>query len=106
MTRSERAMQVWQVLISAASQRRILTYGHLAEYLEFDGAGVFSQILDRIMQYCDDNKLPPLTCIVVNRSTGLPGSGLSTIENLPRDRENVFSHNWFAGPLVQIRDFE
>jgi len=106
MTRSERAMQVWQILISTAHNRQTLTYGQVASHLEFEGAGVFAQILGCIMDYCESKELPPLTCLVVNQTTGLPGSGLTTLENLPRDREAVYNQNWFAMYPVQISDFE
>jgi hypothetical protein len=106
MTRSERAMQVWQILISAAHNRETLTYGHVAKYLEFEGAGVLSQILTCIMCYCDAKGLPPLTSLVVNQTTGLPGAGLTTVEDLPKDREAVYNQNWFALYPLQITDFE
>lgn len=106
MTRSERAMQVWQILVAAAHNRQSLTYGHVATYLEFEGAGVLAQILGQIMNHCKSKGLPPLTCLVVNQDTGLPGSGLSTVEDLPRDREAVYKKNWFALPPVQVSDFE
>lgn len=105
MKRSERAMQVWQILIAAAHNRQTLTYGQVANYLGFEGAGVLSQILGCIMDYCDAKGLPPLTCLVVNQVTGLPGQGLKTVENLPQDRESVYNHQWFAMYPVQICDF-
>lgn len=43
MTRSQRAMQVWRILVGAAHNRQSLTYGQVAEYLEFEGAGVLGQ---------------------------------------------------------------
>ena len=94
--RSERALQVWQILIPAANNRQTLTYKMVANYLEFRGAGILSQILGRIMHYCERENLPPLTCIVVNQETGEPGNGLTTIDNLMKDRENVYNLNWFA----------
>ena len=106
MTRSERAMQVWQILVSAAHNRQTLTYGQVAEHLEFEGAGVLAQILCCVMDYCKAKGLPPLTCLVVNQKTGLPGAGLTTVENLPTDREAVYKHNWFALSPAQISDFE
>ena len=51
MTRSERAMQIWQILISKADNESTITYGELADYLGFKGAGVFAQLLDCIMRY-------------------------------------------------------
>jgi len=106
MTRSERAMQVWQILAGAAHHRQTLTYGQVAQSLEFEGAGVLAQILGCIMGYCEANGLPPLTCLVVNQETGLPGAGLTTVENLPTDREAVYRKNWFAMYPVQVADLE
>lgn len=106
MTRSERAMQVWQILVGAAHNRQTLTYGQVAAYLEFEGAGVLAQILGYIMRHCEAKGLPPLTCLVVNQTTGLPGAGLTTVENLPADREAVYNKNWFALRPVQISDFD
>ena len=106
MTRSERAMQVWQILLGTAHNRQTITYGQLATHLEFEGAGVFANILGCIMRYCEDNKLPPLTCLVVNQTTGLPGDGLITVEDLPKDREAVYKKNWYALYPVQISNFE
>ena len=73
MTRAERAMQIWQILITAAHDRRTLTYGRVAALLGFKGAGVISQFLNPIMGYCEAKDLPPLTVLVVNQDTGLPG---------------------------------
>lgn len=106
MTRAQRAMQVWQILVAAAHDRRSLTYGQLATHLGFDGAGVFAQILGCIMSYCESKELPPITCLVVNQDTGVPGSGLTTISKLPEDREMVYRHNWYSMFPVQVSDFE
>ena len=37
-----RALQIWQILISAAHNRQILTYGMLARMLGYEGAGVLA----------------------------------------------------------------
>lgn len=95
-TQAERALQIWQILISAASQRQTLTYGMVATLLEFKGAGILAPILGCLMRYCERNNFPPLTCIVVNQQTGLPGEGLTTIQNLNKDREAVYKFNWFT----------
>ena len=106
MNRPARAMQVWQILVAAAHERRTLTYGDLADILGFGGAGVLAQILGLIMNYCKSNNLPPLTILVVNQNTGLPGEGLTTVANLPQDRESVYRYNWYSRFPVQIEDFE
>jgi len=105
MSRPARAMQVWQILIAAAHERRTLTYGDVADLLGFDGAGVLAQTLGLIMTYCKNEGLPPLTVLVVKHDTGLPGEGLTTVENLPRDREAVYQYAWYGRFPVQISDF-
>lgn len=93
-TRPERAVQVWLILIGAAHNRQILTYGILADALKYKGAGVLADTLGHIMFYCREEKLPPLTVLVVNQATGLPGEGL-TETDLNADRENVFGCDWY-----------
>ena len=106
MTRAERAMQIWQILITAAYDRRTLTYGRVAALLGFKGAGVISQFLNPIMGYCEAKDLPPLTVLVVNQDTGLPGEGLTTLQEVNQDREKVFNHDWFGMYPVQIPDLQ
>ncbi len=105
MKRSERAIQIWQILISAAHNRQILTYKIVGKLIGM-GSGTQSQTLDMIMRYCKRKGLPPLTSLVVKETTGRPGTGLTTVLELDRDRENVFAYNWFAHPPVTIADFE
>lgn len=94
-TEEMRAVQIWQILVSYATTRRTLTYGILAELMGFAGAGVFARLLGHIMYYCREHKgLPPLTVLVVNQETGLPGEGL-TEAKLNADRERVFKYPWF-----------
>lgn len=73
---SSRAVQIWQVLTGLAHTRRTTTYKELAGILGYKGAGVLGRQLGHIMFLCDQNKLPPLTVLVVNSETGLPGEGL------------------------------
>ncbi|MGA8148735.1 MAG: hypothetical protein WB870_14380 [Gallionellaceae bacterium] len=106
MSRAQRAMQIWQILVGAAHSRRSYTYGQIASILGMGGAGVMSQFLDPIMRYCKDKGIPPLTVLVVNQDTGLPGDGLTTLNEVNKDREAVFNHDWFGMNPVQIVDFE
>ncbi len=48
------------------------------------------------MYWCDENGLPPLTVLVVNKKTGLPGTGLILSTDLNADREAVFQFNWYS----------
>ena len=106
MTRYQRALQIWSLLVCAAKDRRTYTYGEVAAVLGMGGAGVLANFLGPIMYYCRERQLPPLTVLVVNQDTGLPGSGLSTLENVNVDRERVFAHDWFQTEPPETGDFE
>ena len=94
-SQSTRAAQVWQILVSKAMNRQTLTYGQLASMLGFERAGTLAHILGHIMHYCIQGGLSPLTVLVVNQETGLPGEGLIQAE-LNADREKVFGFNWYG----------
>lgn len=106
MTRYQRASQIWSLLVCAARERKTYTYGNVADILGFGGAGVMAPLLGCIMWFCEENDLPPLTVLVVNQDTGLPGEGLSTLEEVNEDREAVFEFNWFVIEPPQNSDFE
>lgn len=76
MTRSERASQIWAVLAWAAKNRQMLTYGHLSKLIGVPTAGL-GQLLEPIQSYCLIEKLPPLTILVVQQDSGLPGTGFT-----------------------------
>ena len=106
MTRYQRSMQIWTLLVCAARERKTYTYGQIADAFGMGGAGVMAQFLGPIMWHCEDNDYPPLTVLVVNQKTGLPGEGLSTVENVNEDRESVFNYDWFGIEPPQVSDFE
>jgi hypothetical protein len=94
-THPTRALQIWQILIGKAHARQTLTYGMLAHLLGFKGAGTLAHPLGHIMFYCRQHNLPPLTVLVVNQTTGVPGDGLLGT-NLHAQRELVFRYNWYS----------
>jgi len=76
MTKSERASQIWAVLAWAAKNRQMLTYGHLSKLIGVPTAGL-GQLLEPIQSYCLLEKLPPLTILVVQQDSGVPGTGFT-----------------------------
>ena len=109
MKRTERAMQIWQILLGAAHNRQTVTYGQIADHLGLGGAGVLSQTLDLIHHYCVAKELPSITCLVVNQESGIPGSGYDPAVgegSLHAIREEVYRKNWYALFPAQIADFE
>lgn len=89
-----RAQQIWQILLSAAHNRQVITYKILAKLIGYGGPGVLGDPLACIAYWCNDNKLPPLTSLVVNEKTGLPGKGIP-IKKAPTYREKVYAFDWF-----------
>lgn len=92
--REARAQQIYQILLSAARNRQLLTYKVLAKMIGFRGAGVFAQILGCIASWCNEHKLPPLTSLVVNEKTGLCGNGIP-VKKAHMYREKVYGFDWF-----------
>jgi hypothetical protein len=92
-----RALQAWQILVSAAMNRQILTYQLLSEKMYGKPAsGVLDKILGHIAFFCKDNKLPPITAIVVNKGKGKPGKAIPTnLTKIDENREKVYQTNWF-----------
>jgi hypothetical protein len=89
----ERGVQVWSVLAFAARNRQILTYDILSRLIGVPRHGL-ANILDQVQKYCMHKKLPPLTILVVNKKTGLPGSGFIAATDIPKNQVKVFEHDW------------
>ena len=92
MTRFERASQIWAVLARAAKNRQTLTYGQVGKLIGVPTAGL-GQLLEPIQSYCLIHNLPPLTLLVVQRETGLPGSGFTGVgaPEFARSQADVFA---------------
>lgn len=97
MTRSERASQIWAVLAWAAKNRQTMTYGLLSKLISVPGAGL-GQLLEPIQSYCILNELPPLTILVVQQDTGLPGIGFTgaNAAEYAKVYMEVYEYDWLG----------
>ena len=103
-TQKSRAAQIWLILISKANNRQTITYTNLGKYLGPKyGPNVLPQILFHVEKYCQDNKLPILTSLVVSDQTGVPTKVLVSDHNL--EMEKVFKHDWFDIEAPREADF-
>jgi alkylated DNA nucleotide flippase Atl1 len=95
MNRAERASQIWAVLAWVAKNRQSLTYGQLAKLIGVPTAGL-GQLLEPIQSYCKTHKLPPLTILVVQQESGLPGPGFTgaTATEFAREQAKVLAKDW------------
>jgi hypothetical protein len=107
MTQHERATQVWQVLANCAHERRSITYELLGETIDMGGAGVFGSILGDIMYWCLQHDKPALTVLVVQKHSGVPGDGLTTIDgDINHEREHVFATPWLTFLPPTAKEFQ
>lgn len=98
--RFELAHQAWPILTKAAAKHRILTYLDLATALGYRGARVAKFPLWSIQDFCLEKNLPPLTSIVVNKRSGVPGPGFVAWEGDVGDAHaRVFGHDWSTIPI-------
>ena len=94
-----RALQIWQILVGYAHNKKIMTYKELADLLGYKSPNVFSDLLGHVMYYCAQNSLPPLTLLVVNAETGYPGEGFTERGQYPTleaARMAVHRYDWFG----------
>lgn len=95
MTKTERATQIWSVLAWVARHRQNITYAQLAQVTGAFTGGL-GALLEPIQSYCLIYELPPLTILVVQQESGIPGTGFtgaSAVE-LAQAQARVFAFNW------------
>jgi len=103
MSTYERAIQIYQILIGAAHNRQVLTYELLGDKIGVPPWGLANH-LDLLMRDCKRKDLPPITVLVVQKDSGRPGEGFTTFEDLHRDRERVFAHDWYRMKPLAVAD--
>jgi hypothetical protein len=102
MTRNERAVQVWSLLVFAARTQQLLSYSLVARLTGIDTRGL-GKTLGPIQAYCKRHNLPPLTSIVVKEDTGLPGTGFT--ESAEGAQARVFVFDWLKDKAPTAEDF-
>lgn len=106
----ERAYQLWPLLAFLATHRQTITYGVVSQIVGVPAVAL-GQSRGPIQNYCLKNKLPPLTIVVVNQDTGLPGLGFVAVDTLSasqfaREQARVFDFAWMERTCPSIADFE
>ncbi len=121
-----RAQQAWNILVGHASFKPtgthdlgwsnvgvgLITYSDLAIQMGMDSkAGVtLGRHLGVIGYYCQEQGIPPLNAIVVNKTTEAPGHGVVETLGYRKDQKDVLSFNWYmvrtptTGALREIYD--
>jgi hypothetical protein len=95
-THATRALQIFLILVGLAAERRTITYRELSVIMSYGVGPILAHPLGVLMNWCDREGLPALTSIVVEKETGLPSSGLSTVSKgtVPAEQQRVFAYPW------------
>jgi len=88
------ALRSYLVLVGLARTRSTITYEDLSDIIHRGGAHMMANALRPLRDWCRNNDLPPLTVLVVNKNTGLPGEGVE-VANVPKAFADVYAHDWF-----------
>jgi putative restriction endonuclease len=92
-----RAFHVWNILKEKAASRSAITYGELAKAIAMHHRPL-RFVLELVQAYCLQESLPPLTILVVNKNSGLPGHGFIAWDrqDLESGRVVTYECNWSA----------
>lgn len=94
VNQAQRAFFAWSVLVQQAKNGKEITYKQLGDAIGIHHRAV-RFVLGLIQDYCMEEKLPPLTILVINQ-TGMPGGGFIAwdIDNYDEGFRRVVSFNW------------
>lgn len=99
MNQFELASLAWRPLVEAAKRKHLLFYHDLASPLGLRGARPVRFALGPIQSLCIERDYPPLTSIVINKRTRLPGPGfVAGSGKLKEDHDSVFAFDWSSVP--------
>lgn len=95
INQAERAYRAWPVLTATAERHETITYGELAAALGVHHRAV-RYVLGVVQEHCLQEKLPPLTILIVNQGEGVPGAGFIAwdVDDLQTGMSRVFNYNW------------
>jgi hypothetical protein len=105
MTNSQRAAQFWAVLVVAAHNRQILTYGMMEKATRIPRYGQ-AAILSLIVAYCGSQGFPKLTTILVGDADGLPADEVDDAATVCAKQAKVFAFDWLEHRAPSPQDFE
>ena len=95
MSMEQRALQFWAVLALCATHRQVITY-HTLHRLTGEASPGIGAVLEKLQRYCLAKSLPPLTVLVVQEGTGLPGPGFTAETDIPLAQTKVFGFDWIV----------
>ncbi len=100
VNQEQRAAAVWSTLVRCASKAETLTYKDLARKAGGFHHRVLRFPLGLIQDYCMNEKLPPLTSLVVHAGDARPGTGFVAwdADDLETGQRKAFAFDWSIIP--------
>lgn len=99
MDRFALGYEAWPILVAHARSTERLFYKDLALALGYKTPKVSRAALWSIQDFCIEKGLPPLTSIVVNKTTGAPGAGFKLgSATLDDAQQRAFAFDWSSVP--------
>lgn len=98
-THATRALQAYLILIGLAANQQTIQYRQLCKRMHFGISGQgLAKPLGRIMNWCAREGLYALTSLVVEKETGIPSTGLTTVkaDDFPAEQQRVFAFDWYS----------
>lgn len=91
----ERAFRAWPALIETAEAHTTISYVQLAKHLDIHPRPI-RYVLGPIQDYCLEEKLPPLTILVVSQGRHTPGVGFIAwdVDDLDEGYRRVWAYPW------------
>ena len=103
MTSIKQAEKIYDLCVQSAKKQKTLTYGEVLQslgYRKVVSGHAIRYGLELVLIACGDRKLPMLTAIVVNQSTGMPAQGGYAGSSWAKDIKKVFNHKHKKWPDV------
>jgi hypothetical protein len=101
----QRAIQFWAVLVLAAKNRRLLSYGMMEKATGIPRYGQ-AAILGLIVGYCGSKSFPKLTSILVRETDGIPADGVDDPATVCAKHAEVFAFDWLEQKAPMPQEFE
>lgn len=105
MTNSERAQQLWPLLVLAARNQQVLGYAMIEQMTGIARQGL-GQPLGSIYYYCKRQDLPLLNLLAISQKTGKPGFEVLKNMDLPTAQARVFLFDWLSHGIPSTQDFD
>lgn len=101
-TRFASAPAAFALLADHAARRRSIAYADFADRLGLGSARQLGWLLNPLLEWCRERRLPPLPIIVVRREDRLPSGGYN-LRTVAAETARVFDHPW-AGEIPPTAD--